>query len=833
MLKVNGLSHAEAKTKLKTHGYNELSSSQPKTIMRIGLETIKEPMFILLISCASLYMLIGDYREGAILLSSIFIIIYITFYQNRKSEKALEALKQLSSPRTLVLREGQLTRIASREIVPGDIIQVNEGDRISADAEIIDGDYIQVDESLLTGESATVDKSVNNSGEGKMLYSGTLVTRGTAWAKVIKTGEHTQFGQIGKSLNQIEEKTTRLQIELKRLIRVLFIASAFISVLIVVFYYYRSQDIYASLLNGLSASMALLPEEFPVVLTIFLALGAWKLSRSNVLTRKPSAIETLGSTTILCTDKTGTITQNKMMVKTVYADSKFIHMEAFNSSDKSLSHLFNMAVLATPEDSVDPMEKAIIQLGVYLSIHEKTLQGIKEYPFTQTHLMMARAYKLNESDVLMACKGAPEAIIEHCKLSEEATQDIKKAIHELAEKGYRVLGICHSYLPEHQLPENIQDQSYVFSGLLAFEDPIRKEVPDAVKECQQAGIKVVMITGDYPITASNIGMQIGLENYTQVLTGDDLRQISDEALRVRVNDVSIFARVKPEQKLRLVQAFKSNNEVVAMTGDGVNDAPALKAADIGIAMGLKGTDVAREAASLVLLDDNFASIVYAIRSGRRIYDNLQKAMTYIMAIHIPIIGLTLLPAIINLDYLLLMPVHIVFLELIIDPICSLAFESEQEEKGIMQRRPRDPNTKFFGWNKIIFSVFEGILLLSSVLVVYVINSNSQLNNNEQRTLVFTTLILGNIFLILSSLSKTRHLIDIIKEKNLSLILILSLACLVLMLSLSVPFIRDVFYFETPVRTHFILPLASAFSLFMLLEAIKIGRLWLQKRKAGQ
>lgn len=819
-----GLSACEVKSKLNTFGYNELISSQPKTVARIAIETIKEPMFILLIACASLYMIIGDYREGAILLSSILIIIYITFYQNRKSERALEALKQLSSPRSLVLRDGQLQRISSREIVPDDILQINEGDRISADAIMLEGSNVQVDESLLTGESTTVDKfSSEVPTDNNLLYSGTLVTRGKAWARVLKTGANTQFGKIGQSLGEIEQKNTHLQKELKQLIRVLFFASAFISIFIILFYYYRSNDIYASLLNGLSASMALLPEEFPVVLTIILALGAWKLSKSNVLTRKPSAIETLGSTTVLCTDKTGTITQNKMMVREVLCHSThYLHSE-FEASKTKLSQLFKTAILATAEDSVDPMEKAIVQLSPYLSEDNFQLQTVKEFPFNQSSLAMAKAYKSKDNTGFIACKGAPESVIKLCRLNEKERTEIQNSVHEMAGKGFRVLGICYSNKDYKDLPENLNEIDFEFTGLLAFEDPVRIEVPDAVKECQQAGIKVVMITGDYPVTAANIGKQIGLDNFTKVVTGEDIQGMSDDTLKECVRQVSIFARVKPEQKLRIVEAFKSNKEIVAMTGDGVNDAPALKAADIGIAMGMKGTDVAREAASLVLLDDNFASIVHAIRSGRRIYDNLQKAMSYIMAIHIPIIGLTLLPAILNLDYLLLMPIHIVFMELIIDPVCSLAFESEQEEKGIMQRPPRNPDKKFFGWSKIIFSVMEGCLLLTCVMIVFYINFNGQLNTNELRALVFATLIVGNIVLILSSLSKTRSIWDVLKEKNITLVLILTLAVLILAISLLVPPVRQIFYFEFPGTTKILINLLATLPLFIVLELIKVNK----------
>lgn len=787
---INGLTSIQAAEKIKLEGYNELASAKPKNILRIALEVIKEPMFLLLISCGVLYMILGDFKEGIILLSAIFIIIFITFYQYQKTEKALEALKKLSSPRALVIRDGKEIRIPGREVVTDDIIIINEGDSIPADAVLLDSLNISVDESLLTGESVPVVKNVqlDEANTQVMLFSGTLVVQGKGIAKVLSTGTKTQFGKIGISLQSIEQDETRLQKEMKVLIRNLFIAGAIISVGVVAAFYFTRGNLIQSVLNGLAAAMAILPEEFPVVLTVFLALGAWRLSKKNVLTRKPSAIETLGSATVLCSDKTGTITLNKMEVVALCDNNKIYHKSNFKDNKELLQDLITSAFRASQNDSIDPMEKAIV--NAYREIvteknHSEKL--IKEYPLSKQLFAMTRVLEVaSHESFSVFSKGAPEAIFALCKMNEQEIAPQIASVNQMAEKGYRVIAVAITSWNQQTLPEIQHDFDFKFLGLIGFEDPIRPEVPQAIKECNEAGIKVIMITGDFPATATSIASQIGLQSAENVLTGEELKKMNDVQLQEKIKTVNIFARIIPEQKLQIIKALKANGEIVAMTGDGVNDAPALKAADIGVAMGGKGTDVAREASSLVLLDDNFASIVSAIRSGRKIYDNLQKAMSYILAIHIPIIGLALLPAFFTSLPLLLMPLHIVFMELIIDPVCSVAFESEQEEKGIMQRPPRNPNELFFGWHKMVFSLIQGLLLLIMVLSVYFLSIREGHNEREVRAIAFSSLIIGNIFLILTSLSKTRNFISILMEKNIAVILIIAIALTLLFLTISVP-----------------------------------------------
>ena len=815
-----GITSAKAAELIKHFGYNELPAAKPKNIWRIVLEVIKEPMFILLLSCGFLYLILGDYYEGIILLCWIFIIIFITFYQHRKTEKSLEALRQLSSPRVLVIRDGREIRIAGREVVPDDIIILNEGDRVPADALVLECNNLTIDESLLTGESIPVIKTSEDVKQNR-IFSGTLVVQGSGIAKVLTTGSNTQFGKIGTSLESIEKSATRLQREMKTLIRNLFIGGIIISIGVVTTFYFTRGHFLESLLNGLAAAMALLPEEFPVVFTIFLALGAWRLSKNKVLTRNPSAIETLGSATVLCSDKTGTITQNKMQVAVLYHNDKTFKKEEFSANQKDIENLFKGLFYASRSNAIDPMEKAIVSEYKTLTLSDESHILLKEYAVSKELFAMTRVIQTKHNNAIIAyCKGAPETVFELCRFSVRETQKYLNAVHRFAEKGYRVIAVAKCDWKQKHLPEDQNGFQFSFTGLVGFEDPIRVEVPLAIKECNEAGIKVIMITGDYPGTAKSIANQIGLEHNENVLTGSDLQNMTLNQLKEKIKSTQVFARIIPEQKLQIIQALKSNGEIVAMTGDGVNDAPALKAADIGVAMGLKGTDVAREASSLVLLDDNFASIVSAIRSGRKIFDNLQKAMSYIIAIHVPIIGLVMLPAFFSSLPILLMPLHIVFMELIIDPVCSIAFESEQEEIGIMKQPPRDPKVRFFGWNKIVFSLFNGLLLLAMVIGVYFMSIKEGHTDGEVRAIAFSALIIGNVILIVTSLSNTRSIIAVIKEKNLAVLIIIITALTVLILIISVPLLQNVFNFQFPGYQHFISSLVGALTILLILEGIK-------------
>lgn len=833
--KFKGLSEDKVKEKLKNEGYNELPSSKPRNVWALAWGVVKEPMFLLLVACGTLYLILGDIQEGLMLMGFVFVVMGIEFYQEKKTEKALDALKDLASPRALVIRDGIEKRIAGREVVTDDLVILQEGDRVPADATILYSVNLLADESLLTGESVAVRKSewngvdTNNQPGGDDLpfvYSGSMIVQGNGIVKVTATASNTEIGKIGKALESVEEEPTKLKSEMGKLIRNLSVIGIALCVVVIVLFSLTRGDFLKGILAGITLAMAMLPEEFPVVLTVFMALGAWRMSRKNVLTRKPSAIETLGSATVLCTDKTGTLTQNKMTVTKLFNGNNFHSVSKQSPFPEEFHEIIEYGILSSQTNPFDPMEKAIINMGdSYLKntdhIHIDW-EMVKEYPLSKDLLAMSRVFTDKEKkERTIAAKGAPEAIFDLCHLPESRKNKMADAVAELASQGLRILGVAKAKIGSENLPPIQHDFDFEFIGLIALSDPIRETVPDAVKECYQAGIRVIMITGDYPVTAMNIAREIGLENYNTTISGSELQEMTEDELCQRIKEVNVFARVVPEQKLKIVNALKKNGEIVAMTGDGVNDAPALKAANIGIAMGDKGTDVAREASSLVLMDDNFASIVGAVKMGRRIFDNLQKALGYIFAIHVPIAGLSLLPVFFAKLPLLLWPVHIVFLELIIDPACSIIFEAEKEEKTVMNRPPRDLNEPFFGPKKIWLSCSQGIGILAIVFSVYYLGLKMGYVEGEVRALSFTTLIAANIAVILSNRSWTRNIFQILKTSNKTVKYVVGGATFFLILVLNVPFLRDLFQFEKISTLETLWCIAAGFGSIVWFELYKI------------
>ncbi|MDP4266106.1 MAG: cation-translocating P-type ATPase [Bacteroidota bacterium] len=811
-VKYKGLSKEQVKERLKKEGYNLLPSSKPKNFLFIALGVIKEPMFILLVICGSLYMVLGDIHEGCMLLGFVFFIMGIEFFQERKTEKALDALKDMASPRALVIRDGIEFRIPGSEVVTEDIIILQEGDRVPADAIVLNSVSLLADESLLTGESVPVrkieweDKEYNNQPGGDDLpfvYSGSLIVQGNCIAKVYKTGINTEIGKIGKALESVIEEPTRLKIEMLALVKKLTIAGIILCIIVFIGYVITRSDLINGFLAGITLAMAMLPEEFPVILTVFMALGAWRMSKYNVLTRKPSAIETLGSATVLCTDKTGTLTQNKMTVTKLFNGKNFLTVDKSGELKEEFHEIIEYGILSSQTNPFDPMEKAIIKMGDdYLRGTEHihlNWKMVKEYPLSKKMLAMSRVFTFKGTqEKMIATKGAPEAIFDLCHMDEQECMQMAIAVKELAQSGLRVIGVAKANIHSSglsDLPEIQHDFNYDFVGLIGLSDPVRENVMESVYDCYKAGIRVIMITGDYPVTAKNIGKQIGLKNYDNCITGQELNELTDEELTIRIKDVNIFARVVPEQKLKIVNALKKNNEIVAMTGDGINDAPALKSANIGIAMGQKGTDVAREASSLVLMDDNFSSIVGAIRMGRRIFDNLQKAFGYTFAIHIPIAGLSLIPIMIDDLPLILWPVHIVFLELIIDPACSIIFEAEKEEKNVMKRPPKKIDESFFGFNKVFISILQGVSILIITLLIYFTGLYIGYNEKEVRTMTFSTLIISNIAIILTNRSWTNNIFRIIATPNRAVLWVVGGAIFFLGLILNVPFFLELFLFS--------------------------------------
>ncbi|MEG0891835.1 MAG: cation-translocating P-type ATPase [Bacteroidales bacterium] len=829
-----GLTNEEVKEKLHKDGYNEIQGGKSKNILTVMLGVIKEPMFLLLVACGTLYMFLGDIQEGIMLLGFVFVVMGIEFYQEQKSEKALEALKDLASPRALVIRDGVELRIAGREVVCGDILVLQEGDRVPADATLLKGTSLLVDESLLTGESVPVRKH-NWAGEKDdiqpggddlpFVYSGSMVVQGNGLAKVTYTGMNTQIGKIGKALDEVEQSPTKLKVEIRTLVKRLTILGVVLCLSVIVIYTITRGNLLQGFLAGITLAMAMLPEEFPVVLTIFMAIGAWRISKKRVLTRTPSAIETLGSATILCTDKTGTLTENKMIVTKLYNKHNFWASKNSQEFPEEYHDIIEYGILSSQTNPFDPMEQAINKMGVTFLQNTEHIHNnwdmIKEYPLSRELLAMSRVFinKENENKII-ATKGAPEAIFDLCHLSPDSITKYANAVQKMASEGLRVLGVAKSNISCNELPQIQHDFNFEFIGLIGLSDPIRPQVPIAVQECHKAGIRVIMITGDYPVTAQNIAREIGLTNYSNCITGQELAVMSEEELSERIKTTDVFARVIPEQKLKIVNALKRNKEIVAMTGDGVNDAPALKAANIGIAMGEKGTDVAREASELVLMDDNFGSIVGAIKMGRRIFDNLQKALGYIFAIHVPIAGLSLIPVFFANFPLILWPVHVVFMELIIDPACSIIFEAEGAEKNVMSRPPRKIDEPFFGAKKMLIGCFQGVWILIATLAIYFTTLELGYKTGEVRAMTFVALIVANIFTILTNRSWHESIFTILKTSNPTVKWVAGGAILFIILILNIHFLLNLFQFSPITIIEIIISAAIGMSTIIWFELYK-------------
>jgi P-type Ca2+ transporter type 2C len=782
------------------------------------------------------YLLLGELRDSLVLLASIFVVLGISLYQRQKTERALEALRDLSSPRALVIRDGKEKRIAGREVVRGDMVVLSEGDRVPADGVVHSCVSLSIDESLLTGESVPVRKSAGGDQKRSrrpggddlpFVFSGTLVVQGHGIAEVQATGTRTELGKIGTALETLAPEETSLKKEVTRLVRILATLGISLCGLVAFIYGLTRGKWLEGFLVGITMAMALLPEEFPVVLTIFMALGAWRIAQKHVLTRQASAIEALGAATVLCVDKTGTLTQNRMSIERLFTNNRYYPVIEHNGDPvpEEFHELMEFCILASQRKPFDPMDIAFQQFGERYLAESEHLHAewvlAREYPLSPKLLAVSRAWSIpGQAGFVAAAKGAPAAIAELCRLSTARAEEIKRRTETMAREGLRILGAAKAQFYGEALPDDPHGFQFEFLGLVGLADPVRNEVPAAIQECYAAGIRVVMITGDFAGTAQNIAGRVGLVGQEMVITCPDLERMNDEELRRRITSTNIFARVVPEQKLRLIEALKANGEVVAMTGDGVNDAPALKAAHIGIAMGGRGTDVAREAADLVLLDDAFSSIVQAIRLGRRIYDNLKKAMSYILAVHVPIAGLALLPVVLKWP-LVLLPVHVVLLELIIDPACSVAFEAEPEETGPMERPPRDPRQAFFSRKTLLLSLLQGASVLFIVMGVSVVARLREEPETNIRALTFTTLIIANLALILANRSWNRVILATLRYPNPALWWIVTGSLCVLGLVLYVPFIREFFRFSVLHANDLLLCLAAGLVSVLWFEALKM------------
>jgi Ca2+-transporting ATPase len=824
-----GLSGEAAAARLREFGPNCLPDPERRNLARIIFDIVRQPMFALLLAGAGVYVLLGEAIDAAVLVLFATLSVSISVVQESRSERVLESLRDLASPRALVLRDGKRIRIAARELVPGDVIILGEGDRVPADAMLLSGAGLLADESLLTGESLPVRKKPGapdlpggppGGDDLPCVFAGTLIAQGTGIARVVATGLRSEMGRIGQALKTITLEQPRLQQQLKWLVRNFALTGVAVAGLVVLLFGLSRGSWLQAMLAGIAIGMSVLPEEIPLVLAVFMAMGAWRISRAGVLTRHSAAIETLGSATVLCTDKTGTLTENRMQVALIVAGETI--WQPGMPLDEASEDLLHAALGASAPLPTDPMDVAIHQAA--LRAEQALPQGLLQSYGLHPDLPATTNLWGSPDGLAVAAhaKGSPEAIFELCNLPPVERERLHAKMDSFAARGIRLLGVAEATLMPAQgaYPPSQRDIPFSFTGLIGFADPLRATAPAAVRECREAGIRVIMITGDYPATARAIAAQAGIDG-SAVISGDELAALDEAALAGVARTACVFARIRPQQKLRLVEALKRNGDVVAMTGDGVNDAPAIKAAHIGIAMGGRGTDVAREASALVLLQDDFASIVATIRLGRRIYDNLQKAIAYIIAVHVPIAGLALLPLLFGLP-LMLMPIHIALLEMVIDPACSLVFESEKEEADVMRRPPRASGVPVMPRAAVLWAALQGLAALAMVALALFLGLQWKVTENELRSLVFATLVLLNIGLIVANRSLNASLADTLRRPNPILWILVSTVMLVLMAAIYWRPVQQLFHFGPMHPGEVAACLVAGMVLVGLLEA---GKRW--------
>ena len=793
-----GLSPEEVLKSREQFGKNTLYSKK-KNPLGIFYDVFKEPMMLLLIVAAFIYFFTGENEEGFLMLASIGIVAGISIYQEIRSENATNALKQMTQPLIIVIRDGEKISIPSEELVVNDLMIVSEGEHISADATIISSNDCSVNEAMLTGESLPVVKNE----EDALLYAGTIVVSGLAHAKVTAVGSSTRLGKLGQSMEEIEKEKTPLQKQISLFVRRMAVIGGIAFLLVWAYNYIDSGDLVHGLLHGLTLAMAALPEEIPVALSTFMALGAYRMIRNKVLTKHPQTVESLGSATVICVDKTGTLTENKMALVEIYQPLKDSFYSLETKSPDEESHLvIEYALFASEPVPFDPMEKAIHEAfaAQQPAIKPAEFQMVHEYPLSGIHPMMTHVYKNNSGRNVIACKGAPEGIIKKSTLSAADQTKVLSKVEIMASHGYRVLAVAKATDENREWPADQEQFTWVFLGLIAFSDPPKKNSRQVIKNFHDAGIEVKMITGDFPATAKSISEQVGFHNSDQVITGSEIMSMSDEELDTTVKKVNIFSRMLPDAKLRVILALKKAGEVVAMTGDGVNDGPALKAAHIGVAMGKKGSEIARQAASLILIDDDLGNMVTAISLGRKIYANLKKAIQYIISIHIPLISVVTLPLILGWKYAnIFSPIHVIFLELVMGPTCSIAFENEPMEKDAMKQKPRKMSTTFFTWKELYLSIIQGLVITLGLMTIMYFSIDKGYTEPMTRTLVFSALIFSNIFLTLTGRSKMDSLLTGLKTKNNLIPLMIGLTLVILALSLYLAPVRNLFQF-VPVET---------------------------------
>ena len=832
-----GLSVHEAARRLELDGPNELPRERPRSLVASAWSVVREPMILLLLGAATISFLLADPFEAAVLLFSVLVVAVISLYQQRKTESALAALRRLSAPRALVVRDGSPRRVAGREVVRDDLVLLAEGDRVPADGIVLSSSHLAIDEAALTGESLPVVKEPSPDethdmgppgGDGTpWVFAGTLVVAGRAEVRVTRTGVQTEFGRIGRALRDQEPPRTRLQREFDRLVVAFALVALAAAVTVVVVYGLTRGDWLEGALAGITAALAVIPEEFPVVFSVFLALGAWRLSRYRVLARRPPVIESLGSVTVLCVDKTGTLTRNDMTVREVIVDHARTAVDSVPA--EQLRELAVTAALACPAQPVDPMDRAFVRLADERVPRWRAdaIELLREYPLTAGQLSVCHVWRLDDGTAYAAVKGAPETIMDLAGIDGPERRRLACLLDSASAEGLRMLAVGGAVVDGSNLPGSQAELRITLLGFAGLQDPVREGVPEAVEECARAGVRTVMITGDYPGTALAIAREAGIPAEDGHLTGADVETLADADLASAARSVSVFARMVPERKLALVRALQADGEVVGMTGDGVNDAPALRASDVGIAMGGRGTDVAREAADLVVVDDDFTSIAEGIRQGRGIFTNLRKALTYIISVHVPIYGIALIPVFVADWPLVLLPIEVVLLELIIDPACTIVFEAEPVSDSVMEEPPRPVDAPMFGWREFAMALAQGVVLLAMVLAVYLGSMAAGMADASVRSMTFVTLVVGNVALILAN--RSRHVSAfraLLTRRNPALLAIMALAGGLLVLLIGVPPVREALDLGALTALQWALAVAAGLASIAWFEAYR----WLRGRE---
>ena len=794
---LKGLNNYEVLTSQKLYGYNSIKANHKNSWYILLFDILKEPMLLLLIAVTIIYVIVGNYSEALFMLGAIIAVSGISFYQDNRSKKALEALEKLNEPLSMVIRNSKVIQIPTNEIAVGDLCIIEEGKMINADGKILHSNDFSVNEASLTGESFSVFK--NPETDDNKVYSGTLVVSGLAVFEVENIGAKTKLGKIGQSIQNIKEEVSPLQLQITKFVKWMAFIGIAVFLTVWAYSFWQSRDIVQSLLAGLTLAMSILPEEIPVAFTTFMALGSWKLMKQGVIIKRSSIVETLGSTTVICTDKTGTITENSMKLKALF-DFKSNQVFDDKSFDKSeLSQLIQFAMWSSEPVPFDPMEKTLHKVyeETQTSDQRKDFQMIHEYPLEGKPPMMTHIFENNSGERIIAAKGAPEAILAVSQLAENEKENLGQQIQEFGQQGYRVLGVAKCDFKGNNFPEKQQEFNYDFLGFTVFYDPPKQNIQQVFNKIYDAGIKVKVITGDNADTTNAIAQQAGVKNNSPAVNGSEITHQSEAELMALSNETTLFTRMFPEAKLSVVNALKQSGEVVAMLGDGVNDAPALKVAHIGVAMGNKGTEIAKAAAALVITNDDLDKLIIGIEAGRRIYTNIKKAIQYIISIHIPIILTVSLPLFLGWIYPnIFTPVHVIFLELIMGPTCSIVYENEPIEKNAMQQKPRKMTETFLNWSELSISIIQGLMITAGVLFVYQLAVQNGASEETTRAMVFTTLIFSNVFLSLTNRSFTYSLFESFKNKNILFPLIIGATLVLLFAILYIPVFSKFFHISS-------------------------------------